>query len=282
MKFLLRPGWIALILLVVMFSAVCFTLLAPWQFRRDAETETRNTAIAESFHAEPKPLNEVLPQGRAPDADTEWMQVNFSGHYLPAGETLAWLRTVQGEPALEVVTPFRLDSGETVLVNRGYVRPVDGTGVPRYDAAPAGPVNLTARVRADETDTKHRPTFERDGHRWSYSVDSQVISGGTGIPLRPGYFTLSTGQPGVLGPLPLPQLAAGPYLSYALQWIAFGIMAFAAIGYLIYAELRPADLQAGSQTGPRGKLPKSRRKSVAEAIADDERREQEQEASGDR
>lgn len=296
LKFLLRPGWLGAIALVVVFAALCFTTLAPWQFGRSEETEIRNSAIAESFHASPKPVNEVLPAGRAPDVNTEWSQVLLTGHYLHSAETLAWQRTVLGEPAFEVLTPFRLDDGTTVLVDRGFVRPVNGTQAPDYAAAPSGPVTITARIRADETDSKQRPLFDHDGHRWTYAVNAGTVSGGTGVALRPGYFALAEEQPGVLGALPLPRLESGPYFSYALQWIAFGIMAIITIGYLIYTELRPdaapawrrqeseesdgtSDEAADPATGSRyagTRTPKRRRKlSVAEAIAEEERREAE-------
>ena len=45
-------------------------------------------------------------------------------------------------------------------------------------------------------------------------------------------------QPGGLGALPLPQLDAGPFLSYGIQWIAFGIVAPLGLGYFIYSEMR--------------------------------------------
>ena len=41
-----------------------------------------------------------------------------------------------------------------------------------------------------------------------------------------------------LDPIPLPMLDAGPYLSYGLQWLAFGIMAPLAIGYFVWSEVR--------------------------------------------
>lgn len=251
LKFLLRPGWIGLILLVAVFSAVCFTLLAPWQFGRDKETETRNTAIQNSFHAAPQPLDQVLPGQQAPDVRTEWTKVTFHGHYLPGAETLAWLRTVQGEPAIEVLAPFQLDNGQTLLVDRGYLRPVNVTQTPPYAPVPSGPVTVSARVRADETDSDHRPTFPRGGRLWTYAVDSQTVSAGMHVPMRPGYFALDDGQPGGLNPLPLPQLESGPYFSYALQWIVFGIMAPFGVGYLVYSEIRtPRTPQAPRQTRP--------------------------------
>ena len=45
-------------------------------------------------------------------------------------------------------------------------------------------------------------------------------------------------QPGGLGVLPLPHLDAGPFLSYGIQWIAFGILAPIGLGYFIYVEIR--------------------------------------------
>ncbi|MCI2420817.1 SURF1 family protein [Saccharopolyspora sp. K220] len=297
LKFLLRPGWLGLIGLVVVFSSLCFTLLAPWQFGRNDEAQTRNNAITESFHAAPKPLAAVLPAGQAPDQRTEWTKVLLRGQYLPNGETLAWQRTVQGEPAFEVLTPFRLDDGTTVLVDRGYIRPVNGTQAPDYAAAPTGDVTLTARIRADEQDSKQRPLFDHDGQRWAYAVNAQTIGNGIGIPLRPGYFMLAEGQPGVLDALPLPQLESGPYFSYALQWIAFGIMAIIAIGYLVYSELRPEarpawrdettdgepaeapddrPIPSGPPVGGGGR--RRKKMSVAQAIAEDERREREEAA----
>lgn len=283
MKFLLRPGWIALILLVGVFSTICFTLLAPWQFSRNAETQTRNAAIRESFRATPAPLQEVLPGGRAPSTRTEWMQVTFSGHYLPRAETLAWQRTVLGEPAFEVLTPFRLESGRTLLVNRGYIRPVQSTRAPDYPAPPRGEVTLTARVRSNEQDAEQRPTFRHDGHLWTYAVNSRTVGEGTGVAMRPGYFSLVPDQPGVLSPLPLPRLESGPYFSYAMQWILFGAMAPLAVGYLIYTEARssggpgapPSGRAATGRYGSRS----NRRMSVAEIIAEEERQEQGRAAS---
>lgn len=275
-----------MIALVVVFATLCFTLLAPWQFGRDRETETRNNAIQQSFTTPPRPLDEVLPPGRAIDVHTEWTKVELRGHYLPQGEVLAWQRTVQGEPAFEVLTPFQLDDGTRALVDRGYLRPVGGTHAPPFAPPPTGPVTLQARIRADETDSDHRPLFEHDGHRWAYAINAATIAQGNGISTRPGYFMLAENQPGVLEALPLPQLDSGPYFSYALQWITFGVMAIGSIGYLIYSELRPDATAPWQQQGsdqpprqpaePRKPRIRGRRKAVAAAIAEEERREAEQ------
>ncbi|MGJ7907234.1 SURF1 family protein [Actinopolyspora sp. H202] len=285
--FLLRPGWIALLLLVGVFSTLCFTVLSPWQFSRHNETQARNEAIRASMRAEPEPLREVLSRGEAPGSSTDWKRVTFTGHYLSRGETLAWQRTVLGEPAFEVLTPFRLESGGTVLVDRGFIRPVESTRAPEYASAPEGTVRLTARVRTNEQDTEQRSMFRHDGHRWTYAINSNTVERGVDIPMRPGYFTLVSEQPGVLQAVPLPRLESGPYLSYAMQWIIFGVMAPLAVGYLVYSEVRsprapngrgasggsPGENTSGS--GAAGGRKRKSRMSVAEVIAAEERRERE-------
>ena len=67
-----------------------------------------------------------------------------------------------------------------------------------------------------------------------------------GTSLAPFYLQLSADQPGSLSPIALPQLESGPYLSYGLQWLAFGIMAPLGVAYFLYSEIRqrrrrPAD-----------------------------------------
>ena len=52
-----------------------------------------------------------------------------------------------------------LDDGSTMLVNRGYVRPVQGTAVPEIEPAPAGRVTLDARIRLSEGTVDGRDAF---------------------------------------------------------------------------------------------------------------------------
>ena len=53
-----------------------------------------------------------------------------------------------------------------------------------------------------------------------------------------GFLQLDADQPGVANPIPLPQLSSGPYLSYGIQWIAFGILAPLGLAYFVWAEVR--------------------------------------------
>jgi cytochrome oxidase assembly protein ShyY1 len=260
---LLQPGWLGLTALVIIFATACFTLLAPWQFSRDDERTTTNNQITDSRKAEPGPLTPGLE---------EWHLVRVTGEYLARNEIVARLRTVQGEPAFEVMIPFRLSDGRIVMIDRGFVRPVQ-SAVPDYAPPPAGQVTVVARLRADENDPQNRDAFADEstkGKLQAYSVDSRVVARATGLHIEPGYLQLEAGQPGVLGPLPLPELDAGPFWSYALQWIAFGSMAILGWIYFTWRELLPG----GALTTER-----PRRKSVAELVAEEEAAEREKAAT---
>jgi cytochrome oxidase assembly protein ShyY1 len=270
LRLLLRPGWLALTALVLIFAGVCFTLLAPWQFSRNSERSTTNDAITHSANASPAPLDSLLPGGVHPNGDTEWRTVRVEGRYLVDDEVVARLRTVLGQPAFEVLTPFRMTDGSTVLVDRGFVRPAQGNQavkIPDFAAPPSKTVTLVARIRADERDPRERRAESEDGRRQVYAVGSGVVARATGLDIRPGYLQLADGNPGVLGPLPLPELDSGPFLSYALQWITFGVMALLAWLYFTWREIRPGGVLATP------KAEKPRRVSVAQQIADEEARE---------
>ncbi|HEY3894873.1 MAG TPA: SURF1 family cytochrome oxidase biogenesis protein [Pseudonocardiaceae bacterium] len=235
-RFLLRPGWLAFIAVVISFAIVAFTVLAPWQFRRAAERADRNSAIEHSFSTPPRPLREVLAARTAPTEATEWRQVQVHGHYLPSAEMVARLRTVLGEPAYEVLVPFQSTDGSTILVDRGYLRPAEGVRIPAYPPVPGGEVTLTARLQADEPDPYNGQVIQQDGHRQVYAVSTRTVSAATGVRLEPGYLQLLDGSPGALSALPLPQLDPGPSFAYALQWIAFGTMAPLGLIYFAWKE----------------------------------------------
>jgi cytochrome oxidase assembly protein ShyY1 len=271
LRFLLRPGWLALTLAVLMFAVACFAVLAPWQFSRHAERKATNDAIARSFTAAPVPLGDLSPSGN------EWRTVELTGTYLPSAEVAARLRAVEGEAAFEVLTPFRLSSGGVVLVDRGYVRPVQGheeLRLPSYPAPPSGTQTLTARLRVDEHDPRSRSALPGPPPQ-VYAVDSRAVASVTGLDIRPGYVQLLGRSPGVLGVLPLPELDAGPFLSYAFQWITFGVMALLAWLYFTWREIRPGGVLATPRQ-PVADRPK--RQSVAQQIAEEEAREREEAA----
>jgi cytochrome oxidase assembly protein ShyY1 len=236
--FLLRPAWLALLVVVIAFAYLCFTVLAPWQLGKNTKTSRENAQISNSLTADPVPLTTFLPHQDSSAPDAQWRRVTATGHYLPDAQVLARLRVVDGDPAFEVLTPFAVDGGPVVLVDRGYVRPVQGSRVPTFAPPPAGSVTTTARLRDSEPVTQGKDPFRQDGALQVYSISTVPVSAVTGVPLAGSYLQLVEDQPGGLGVISLPHLDAGPFLSYGIQWIAFGIVAPILLGYFVYAEIR--------------------------------------------
>lgn len=83
-----------------------------------------------------------------------------------------------------------------------------------------------------------RDPFRAEGAMQVYSINPGQISQVTGVPLAGSYLQLIEDQPGGLGVIALPILDAGPFLSYGIQWIAFGIIAPIGVGYFILAEVK--------------------------------------------
>ena len=250
LTFLLRPGWIALALVVVAFTYLCFTVLAPWQLGKNTRTSRENQQIEYSLSTPPVPLKTILPQQDSSAPNEQWRRVTATGHYLPDVQVLARLRVVDGDQAFEVLAPFVVDDGPTVLVDRGYLRPEPGSHVPEFPRPPQQAVALTARLRDSEPRLKDKEPFSRDGVQQVYSINTDQVSTLTKVPLAGSYLQLVENQPGGLGLIGVPHLDAGPFLSYGIQWISFGILAPIGLGYFAYSEIRARRREADQTPAP--------------------------------
>lgn len=232
-KTFLNPGWVIAAILIALFSYYAFTFLAPWQLGKNEALEQRNDHISEAFDHDPVPLADALDGF---GTDDEWSRVSATGHYT-GQDVLLRLRPVDRNPAYQVLTPFALESGETILVNRGWVPAPDTAQVPDIAPAPAERVTITAMLLAGEPEHPKAPMNDH-GYDMVYSIDPAQVSELTGTELTAPYLQLLSGQPGELTAIPLPVLETGNHLSYGLQWIAFGIMAPAGLIYFLVAETR--------------------------------------------
>jgi cytochrome oxidase assembly protein ShyY1 len=238
LAFLLRPGWIALALVVIAFTYLCFMVLAPWQLGKHNRTSRENQQIEYSLSTAPVPLKTFLPQQDSSAPGAQWRRVTATGHYLADVQVLARLRVVDSDPAFEVLAPFVVDDGPTVLVDRGYVRPQQGSRVPPIPRPPQEPVTITARLRDSEPTAPGKDPFVADGAQQVYSINTAQVSALTKVPLAGSYLQLVDQQPGGLGVLGVPHLDAGPFLSYGIQWISFGILAPIGLSYFACSEIK--------------------------------------------
>lgn len=257
LAFLLRPGWIALAIVVIAFTYLCFSVLAPWQLGKNTKTSRENQQIQRSLTSDPVPVKTLLPQQDSSDPDGQWRRVTATGHYLPDKQVVARLRVADGDASMEVLLPFVVDGGPTVLVDRGYVRPLPGSRVPPIPPPPHDAVTLTARLRDSEGPVLDKKSFVSDDVRQVYSICTSQIATLIGTPLTGSYLQLVDNQPGGLGLIGLPHLDAGPFLSYGIQWITFGVIAPILLGYFVYAEVqarraeKAQGIRAAQKTSPK-------------------------------
>ena len=232
----LRPGWVFGVLAIIAFSYVAFTFLAPWQLSRDSTIVERNEQIEAAFEVEPVPAEEIFDAQGSIEPGKEWARVILNGHYLAEDEVLMRNPPVDSSPAFHALTPFQLNSGEVILVNRGFKPPFEG-GVPAIDAPPTGEQSILGHARLNEQVPMSTPV-EDQGYRQVYGISTEQIEEVISTDLAEDYVQLAEGQAGELNAIPVPMLDRGSHLSYAFQWIAFGIMAPLGLGYFIWAELK--------------------------------------------
>lgn len=229
--------WAVLGIVAALFAALCFLVLAPWQLGKNTDTSHRNELIERYARSEPVPVATAFPGG-ALGHEQEWRPVTATGTFDADNQVLVRLRSVDGAPAYLVLIPFHTDQGEDFVVKRGFVRPTTGTEVPTIAPPPGGEVTITARARRGEGSTPDRTSVVEAGYTQLYSIDPAVIGAEWNLAVADGYLEELTGSPGALGVEELPQLDSGPYLSYGLQWLAFGIAAPLGLGYFVFAEIR--------------------------------------------
>lgn len=61
-------------------------------------------------------------------------------------DVLLRMQSVDGELVYQALRAFRTDSGDSLLVNRGWVRVGDDNAVPDFPSAPTGQLTIIARV----------------------------------------------------------------------------------------------------------------------------------------
>jgi len=132
--------------LLTIVLLVLFISLGRWQWHRGEAKQILWDAYARS-DASP-PLDARI------DFDTaeRFKSVAISGHFDSRRQFLLDNRSHAGQPGYEVLTPFVLDSGRRILVNRGWV-PFEGYRDRLPDVSLADASATTVRGRLDELPT---------------------------------------------------------------------------------------------------------------------------------
>ena len=243
-RFLFSSKWLGYLLLAVIFATAC-VFLGRWQMDRRAETLAEINRVTSNYSATPLPFAAVEAQFSRLDADKEWTQVEMKGRYDVSGQRVVRNRPLNGQPGYEVVVPFKLNTGQTVVVDRGWL-PIGNNTPGRPDAVPeppSGEVTVVVRLKPGE------PELQRgapDGQL--ASIDLPAYAAQLGYPVLTGaYGQLASETPAAAAmpyPFPKPSTEEGTHLSYSLQWFAFGVLMFIGFGYAARQQARNAEIDA--------------------------------------
>jgi surfeit locus 1 family protein len=233
-----RTRRILLLIVTLAVAAVCVRL-GIWQLHRLASKRAFNAAFVAGASASPVPVG-TITAGGGPGA---YRKADATGRYDATHELLFYGRSdANGDPGSDVLTPLRLDDGDAVLVDRGWIPfdPNQPLPVPGAPAAPSGAVTVTGVLFPP--DSSAPPATGAPPVTIVRRVDLAQIGAQLPYRLLPFYLVLQRQVPaqpaGLPSPAPLPELSEGPHLSYAIQWFSFAAIAILGYGLLLRRDVR--------------------------------------------
>ena len=218
---------------IIMAAALTlvFLRLGFWQISRLRERKALNAELASRAVQAPIPVSQ-LPTDTA---NAHYRRVSVNGTYDYANEIVLTLRSRDGSPGVNIVTPVNQPATDTaLLVVRGWVYSPDGITVdlPRWREGTT--VNGSGFVETYPPRRKgynNSPTHP-NAFRW---LDRSVLEKRLNRPLEPYYVVLTTPPADSIKMPPrlsVPPMDEGPHQSYAIQWFSFA--AISLIGTIIF------------------------------------------------
>ncbi|MFG3660637.1 SURF1 family protein [Streptomyces sp. NPDC047706] len=249
-RFLLSRQWVILTLVALALVPTMIEL-GFWQLHRHERRVALNTVIADSLAAEPVPVESLTSPGAEVDGANLYRRVSAQGRFDTAHEVVVRRRTnADDEVGYHVLTPFVLEDGKVLLVNRGWV-PSGGlsqTEFPRIPAPPRGETTVTGRLMPDQT-TAESGIKDVQGlpDRQIMLIDSAQEAERLGRQVLGGYVELT--EPGPKGDtpelIPAPDHdGIGNHMAYAIQWWLFA--AGVPVGWMVLARREARDRAAAT------------------------------------
>ena len=231
----LRPGPA----LAVLGAVALLVGLGTWQLQRLGEKQALIAELAARTGRAPAPL----PAAIADPAALEYTPVRLRGHFLHDRELYLAARLHRGEAGVDVITPFVLADGRTVLVDRGWVP--DGRRAPETRAAGqiAGEVTVEGQVRIGgwKGYDLFRPANRPAANEWLW-MDLPAMAAHAGVDGAVTALYIVAGPGESPGGLPIggarPVEVRNDHLGYALTWYALAAVLLAIVALHLFRRPR--------------------------------------------
>ena len=218
-----------------------FAGLGVWQLQRRVEKHALIAALTERLAAAPVPLPPVSQWGALTSAHDEFRRVTFTASWARLPDAMVYsagsaVRADISGPGTWAFLPARLASGETVVVNAGFVdnamqdRSIEDRAVSHLAAAQ--PVTLTGYLRFPESAGWLTPAANSSRRLWfvrDVPAMAQALSWGRVAP-----FYIDLESPATPGGFPKPGPLAvhlrDEHMQYAITWFALAFAVAIAFG----------------------------------------------------
>ncbi|KJV35865.1 hypothetical protein VI08_07575 [Luteibacter yeojuensis] len=231
--------------LAVLGAAVfaAFVALGTWQVHRRAWKHDLIARVDARVHAPPV---DAPGRGQWPQVtleSDEYRSVKLAGAFLPDKSVRVRASTELGLGAW-LMTPFRRDNGEVVLVNRGFVTPSWCGGKATCPTGPTGHTTVTGLLRISEPKGAFLQDNEPATGRW-FSRDVAAITQAGGIDGAAPYFVdadaasapgRGDGSDAPVGGLTVVSFPDN-HLQYALTWYALALLTLVG-GWVVWRDER--------------------------------------------
>jgi cytochrome oxidase assembly protein ShyY1 len=233
----LRPYWRRLIVpgLLTLVGLAILISLGVWQLQRKQWKEGLIATLDAQLRAAPAALPPPSQWSSLTRDNLEFRRVTLRVAFVKDAKPVylytgaSALREDVKQPGYFLFAPARLASGETVVVNRGYVA-MDRKSEPAADGA-----DITGYLRWPESPGWFVSEHDSSGEVWFVRDPAAMAKARGWGPVAPFYIDQQAPVPpgGVPRPGPLTVKLRNDHLGYALTW--FGLAASLAAVFLAWA-----------------------------------------------
>jgi len=222
--------WLVWLVLVVVFATAC-VFLSEWQFERRAARVAEIELVKQNFD---KPAVELSTLSLESDG-VKWTPIRLVGQYLNDSRVLVRNRPRSGQPGFETVVPFATSDGKIFAVSRGWLPTGNLQDSPDLIPLPnQKSQEIVARLVLGER------RLDRGAPNGQVaSMNLEEIRAETGLDLNTKwYLRLSSEVRPADQAVKLlkPSTDEGNHLSYAIQWLIFGALAFTTLVFTVRKE----------------------------------------------
>lgn len=214
-------------LLITIPSITILLALGTWQYIRLIEKETFIDYVETRLKATPNPLPTQIENPK----ELEYKRVSLSGEFLHEQEFHLYMGTdaIRSQPGYQLITPLRrYDSGQLVLVNRGWIPAAMKDPETRHQYKEYLIENegnqFEGIVQLSETPNRFTPKNDSEKNLWFY-IDINAMAKTLDEPIQP-VLVSRTGTPNKLqypSPNPAKIKIRNDHLEYAITWYSLAV-----------------------------------------------------------